>query len=72
MKIPEIYNNVLGFIWINLDSLIFLYCIHINRNMRILIMFEILERCIDLSLVLHTVLSFVICQRMGAKNVGMV
>ena len=37
MKIPEIYNDVLQFIWINPDSfIIFLCCTHINRNMCIL------------------------------------
>ena len=34
LKIPEIYNDVLEFIWINPDSfIIFLCCTQINRNM---------------------------------------
>ena len=35
-------------------------------------MFEILERCIDLCFVSHTVLNFVIGQEMGDKNVSTV
>ena len=68
MKIPELCNDVLEFIWINPDSFInFLCCTHINHNMRIL-HFKILERCIDLCFVSHTMQNFVIGQGIGGKR----
>ena len=72
MKIPEIYNDVLELMWINPDSFItFPCCTHIICNDRTL-HFEVLERCIDLCFVSHTVLSFIFGQGMGDKNVSTV
>ena len=72
IKIPEIYNDVPEFIWINpYSSILFLCCTHINCNMCILHVWN-LESCIDLCFASHTVLNFVIGQGMDSKNVNTV
>ena len=68
MKIPEIYNDVFELMWINADSFTtFPCCTHIICNDRTL-HFEVLERCIDLCFVSHTVQG-IFGQGMGDKNV---
>ena len=69
MKISEIYNDNLEFIWINPNNLIiFLCCTHINRNMRTPLHvwnFRKMHWSVFFS---HMVLNFVILQEKGGKN----